>query len=172
MIMANNRMAIATFLLVSLSLSAFGEQRKEEQLDKLLQQRIEFIISKIELTEEEKEKFIPLYEEFQGKQVNLFKKSDRKANFKEEKNYTEEDYRKKNESYYNEKLERATLDRVYYERLKIILPESKIYNLNKAERAYKHDLLRQVRNKRNENTTTTPQGKTTPATTPSSIKNK
>jgi len=145
-------MAIATFLFVSLSVSAFGEQKKQEQLDKLLQQRTEFIISKIGLTEEEKEKFIPLYEEFQEKQINLFEKNNRNvANNKDEKNYTEEDFRKKNESYFNEKLDRATLDRIYYEKFREILPESKIYNLYKAEKAYKHDLLKQVENKKKDN---------------------
>ena len=146
-------MAIATFLFM-LSVSAFGEHRKQEQMDRLLQQRIEFITSKIELTEEEKEKFVPLYEEFQEKQISSFEKNNRReANCKEEKNYTEEDFRKKNESYFNEKLERATLDRIYYEKLREILPESKIYNLYKAEKAYRRDLLRQVKNQKRENMT-------------------
>ena len=63
----------------------------------------------------------------------------------------EEDYREMNEFYTNEKLNNATLDKVYYEKFRKILTESKIYNMFQAEKSYRHDLIKQVKNRGKEN---------------------
>ena len=143
------KLTTTIFFLSALIYSSFAEEKKQERLDELLQERTEYICSKIGLTPEEKEKFIPLYIEFQKKRMSMYEKDNLfhcKKN-KEKKSYTEEDYREMNEFYTNEKLNNATLDKVYYEKFREILPESKIYNMFQAERAYKHDLIKRVENK-------------------------
>ncbi len=145
-----NKRLTAVFFLLSSFLCSFAEDKKQEKLDELLQRRAEYICSKIGLTPEEKEKFMPLYNEYQEKKMDLFEKDnlDRLRKRKEKKSsYTEEEYREVNESYINEKLDRSTLDRIYYEKFREILPESKIFNMFQAERLYKHDLIKQVENK-------------------------
>ncbi|MDR1729225.1 MAG: hypothetical protein LBR52_00995 [Prevotellaceae bacterium] len=143
--------------------NAFAKSDKQERMNELLQKRTEYISSKIGLTPEENVKFISLYNEFQQKRMELFKKNDigmRKK--KENKNsFTEQDYQKINEAYINEKLNKATLDRVYYEKFKEILPESKIFAMFQAERLYRQDLIKQVENKgkRKGKTKTTPTNK-------------
>ena len=145
----NRQLTIITFLL-GFFISSFAEDRKQERLGEFLQKRTEYISSKIGLTPEEKEKFVPLYNEFQEKRMNLFEKDDLGyLNKRKDKksSLTERDYREINESYTNEKLNRATLDKIYYEKFREILPESKIFNMFQAERLYRHDLIKQVENK-------------------------
>jgi len=152
-----NKQLIAVVFLLSSFCSSFAEGEKQERLNELLQKRTEYICSKIGLTPEEKEKFIPLYNEFQRKRMDLFEKDDLGLKKREEKktSFTEQDYRKMNEFYINEKLNKATLDRIYYEKFKEILPESKIFNMFQAERLYRHDLIKQVENKGKTKTTST-----------------
>ena len=139
------KLTTTIFFLSALIYSSFAEEKKQERLDELLQERTEYICSKIGLTPEEKEKFVPLYIEFQQKRLSMYEKDFKKK--KDIKSYTEEDYREMNEFYTNEKLNNATLDKIYYEKFREILPESKIYNMFQAERAYKHDLIKRVENK-------------------------
>ena len=145
----NKRLTAAIFLLSSF-INSFAEDKKQERLEELLQKRTEYICSKIGLTPEEKEKFAPLYDEFQEKRMNLFEKDDLgylKRKKDKKSSFTEQDYREINESYTNEKLNNATLERIYYEKFREILPESKIFNMFQAERSYRHDLIKQVENK-------------------------
>ncbi len=145
------------FLLGCFFCNAFAQDNKQERMQALLQKRTEYICSKIGLTTEEKAKFVPLYNEFQQKRMELFQKDDlgmRKK--KENKNsFTEQDYQKINEAYISGKLNKATLDRVYYEKFKEILPESKIFAMLQAERLYRQDLMKQVENKGKARTTST-----------------
>jgi len=146
------RLITTIFFLSALICSSFAEERKQERLDELLQERTEYIISKIDLTPEEREKFIPLYKEFQQKRMSMYEKDN--LHFKkkrEKKSYTEEDYREMNEFYTNEKLNNATLDKIYYEKFREILPESKIFNMFQAEKTYRRDLLKRVENKGKDN---------------------
>jgi len=145
-------LTIAVFLIGSFIYS-FAEEKKQERLDELLQQQTEYICSKIDLTPEEKEKFTPLYNEYQAKRMVMFEKNE-VGHFKKirgRKSYTEAEYQQINEAYINEKLNRATLERIYYEKFREILPESKIYHIFHAEKLYKQDLIKQVENKGREN---------------------
>ena len=143
----------ATIFFLSSLICSFAEEKKQERLEGLLHERTEFICSKIGLTPEEKEKFIPLYNEFQNKRMSMYEKDNlfHFGNKKGKKSYTEEDYREMNEFYTNERLTNATLDKVYYEKFREILPESKIYNMFQAEKSYRHDLIRQLENRGKEN---------------------
>ena len=147
------RLITTIFFLSALIYSSSAEEKKQERLDELLQERTEYISSKIDLTPEEREKFIPLYKEFQQKRMSMYEK-DNLYHFKkkkEKKSYTEEDYREINEFYTNEKLNNATLDKIYYEKFREILPESKIFNMFQAEKTYRRDLLKRVENRGKDN---------------------
>ena len=142
------RLTTTIFFLSAFMYSSFAEEKKQERLEELFQERTEYICSKMGLTLEEKEKFIPLYEEFQQKRMSLYEKDNLfHLKKKKDKFYTEEDYREINEFYTNEKLNNATLDKIYYEKFREILPESKIFNMFQAEKTYRHDLLKRVENK-------------------------
>jgi len=139
----------AIIFLLGFFCNAFAEGDRQARLNDLLQKRTEYICSKIGLTAEEKAKFAPLYTEFQQKRMELFQNDDlglRKRR-EDKSSFTEQDYRAINESYINEKLNKAALDRTYYEKFRAILPESKIFAMFQAERMYRHDLIRQVENK-------------------------
>jgi hypothetical protein len=143
------KLTATIFFLSALIYSSFAEEKKQERLDELLQERTEYICSKIGLTPEEKEKFVPLYKEFQQKRMGMYEK-DNRFHFKkinEKKSYTEEEYREMNEFYTNEKLNNATTDKIYYEKFREIIPESKIYGMFQAEKAYRRDLIKRVENK-------------------------
>jgi len=148
---------IAVVFLLGFFGNAFADGDKQKRMNELLQKRTEYICSKIGLTPQEKEKFVPLYNEFQQKRMELFHKDDfglRKR--KEDKSsFTEQDYREINESYIDEKLKKASLDRVYYEKFREILPESKIFAMFEAERLYRQVLMKQVENRGQGRTKTT-----------------
>lgn len=126
---------------------SYAENGRQERFEEILQNRIEYISTKIELTKDEKEKFVPVYKEFQEKRMSSFQKNDKGFRQKEIKQYTEDDYQTINEAYINNKLNRATLDRVYYEKFKEFLPESKIHKMFQAEKEYKNELLKQLEKK-------------------------
>ncbi len=147
---------ISIIILLGFFCNAFAQSNnKQERMSELLQKRTEYICSEIGLTPQEKEKFVLLYNEFQQKRMELFQKDNlRSKKKKDDKNsFTEEDYKKINEAYVNEKLNKATLDRLYYEKFREILPESKIFAMFQAERSYRQKLMKQVENKGNIKTT-------------------
>ncbi len=152
----NTRLAAIIIFLTFLG-NIFAQDDKQKRMNELLQKRTEYICSKIGLTSEEKEKFVPLYNEFQQKRMELFRKDQLglKKRKKDKASFTEQDYQEINESYINEKLNKATQDRLYYEKFREILPESKIFAMFQAERLYRQDLMKQVENKGKKKKTST-----------------
>ena len=133
-------------------LGSYAQDSKKRQIRELVEDRIKYITSQVTLTKEESEKFIPLYREFQEKRVEAFMDASEWHKEVDTKAFTEDDFRKKNESYINDRLNKAALDRVYYEKFRKVLPESKIYEILKAEKNYKKVLLKKVENKGNQST--------------------
>ena len=139
-------------LLISLcwSFCSYAQDGKKKQMRAFVEDRIQYITSQVTLTKEESEKFIPLYKEYQEKRIEAFMNDASEQKNVDTKTFTEDDFRKKNESHVNNRLNKAALDRVYYEKFRKVLPESKIYEIINAEKNYKNVLLKKVENKGNQ----------------------
>jgi hypothetical protein len=131
-----------SFILLLSGMAADNNNKRQERLERILQKRTDFVISRIDLTPIEKEKFIPLYREYLGKKMTFINRRNRNVT-----PLSENEYRLKNETFINNQFNKASLDRIYYEKFREILPESKIYLLFQAEEAYKNELLKQIENR-------------------------
>jgi hypothetical protein len=125
-----------------MSASASDDSKRQEKLERILQKRTDFVVSKIDLTKKETEMFIPLYREYLEKRMIFINRREKSS-----PPTTEEEYRQKNDTYINNQLNKAALDRIYYEKFREVLPESKIYLLFQAEEAYKNELIKQIENR-------------------------
>lgn len=125
-----------------------GHEMDKKKIEEFLSKKIEYLVKEAELTEEEKAKFVPLYRKYEGEKFKMFKNAP-SGNMKigDESNMTEEDFKNRNEIIINERVNRAVLDRVYYERFREFLSEKKINKLYKAERAYKMVLMKELEEK-------------------------
>jgi len=112
----------------------------------MIEDKIEYIQTKMGLTEEEAENFIPLYKKYMEERFSTYENSplDNLDIPERKKKLSEADYKKINENYINGKINKALSAKLYYEKLQEILPESKIYKLYMAEKTYKYELLKRV----------------------------
>lgn len=139
---------IISLLLAFVATASYAEKENDEKSKEMLEFKTTYIVERMNLTKEESEKFIPIYERYTLEKFNSstespFNDFDSKAN----DDLSEEEYRKINDDFVNGRINRALSTKVYYERFREIIPESKIYKMQMAERDFKHELLRRVHNK-------------------------
>jgi len=136
-----------TSILLAFCLYSFSEKNSDDdRLDVMIEDKIEYIQTKMGLTEEEAENFIPLYKKYMEERFSTYENSplDNLDIPERKKKLSEADYKKINENYINGKINKALSAKLYYEKLQEILPESKIYKLYMAEKTYKYELLKRV----------------------------
>ena len=110
---------------------------RARMLEKLESQRIAFITNKLELTPDESAKFWPLYNEFSKKRQELKRE---KINSNDSDESIEENFDKEEKA--------LQLKKSYYERFKSAIPVSKIAKLEDAEREFKQEVLRTLKERR------------------------
>lgn len=110
---------------------------RARMLEKLESQRIAFITNKLELTPDESAKFWPLYNEFSKKRQELKRE---KINSNDSDESIEENFDIEEKA--------LQLKKNYYEKLKSVIPVSKIAKLEDAEREFKQEVLRTLKERR------------------------
>ena len=147
---------ILSLLLLSVSAISFAEKNEEEKIQEMVEEKTSYIIERMGLTPEETEKFVPIYKKYITERINTFDNSPfENFNYKEEKSMSEEEFKKINDAYVNGKVNRALSAKLYYERFREVIPESKIYKMLIAERDFKRELLKRVQNKGGQHKATT-----------------
>lgn len=147
---------ILSLLLAITATSSYAEKENEEKSMEMIEYKTDYVVERIGLTSEEAEKFIPLYKKYTLEKFNSSVESPfNDFDYKAKNNLTEEEYRKINDGFVNGRINRALSTKVYYERFREVIPESKIYKMQMAERDFKHELLKQVQKKGQCKTTTT-----------------
>ncbi len=117
---------------------------KKKIVAKIEAQKIAFITRILELTPEEAQKFWPLYNEYQAKEKELrpdFKK-------KRPKNITEKEANELIDSFFENEQKRLNLTKNYYNKFKMVLPATKVVKLHFAERRFKEELLKRIKERR------------------------
>ncbi len=120
---------------------------KEEAKKKIKALHKGFINDRLELTETEAEKFWPVYEEFKKKEKDIMKE----AHPRKKKPYsdmTEEEARTLLEKRLESEEKIIQLRKEYVSRFLEILPAKKVILLHRAERDFKKEVLRRMKDKK------------------------
>ena len=104
-----------------------------------------YITEKAGLTAEEAAKFFPIYFELQDRKKALNDDAWKLLRQGKEENTTEEQYNEIMEGVYEARIAAARLDKTYYERFKKVLPNKKIYLVQRSEVRFNRDLLKGMR---------------------------
>ena len=132
----------------------FASFPDKEKFAEILDERSEYILSNIGLTQDELEAFAPVYKEYQLKRMELYgghrlnrctQPEQQEAYFEE---LSEDECQTLNERYMQNKVKRAELDFSFYQKFKTMISEKKIFKLYSLEKKYKKELLKQVKEKR------------------------
>lgn len=118
-------------------------RQREQWFTEMRRYKADFIAKELELTEDQKEKFVPLYEEMDERMAKVgeeARKMEKSVNKKGEK-ATNEDYEKAAELLYNSKSREAAIEMEYYDKFKLILTKKQLFNLKGAERKFTRQLM-------------------------------
>ena len=136
----------ATLLLISLTLSAQPGRSREERQEKIEAYKIAFFTEKLQLTPEESKAFWPLYNQFESEREALRKRYD-------QDNVRIELMSDKEVAAYLEKSiemeeQQVKLRKDYLGRFQEVLPIRKVALLQRIDREFKVELLREIRERR------------------------
>jgi hypothetical protein len=119
--------------------------QKQDNYKMLQQKRVEFLITKLNLTVEESQKFWPLYNEYYERKHDL--SIENRARFGDHEHLsqgTEEDYLKALNGLFDYKTKQEQLFQTYYKKYLQVLSAEKVYQLYRYEEEFNKMLLRQL----------------------------
>ena len=145
--MKSKIIVLSVFIFILTSVFAQKNQNKRT-FDDFKAQKIALISERTQLTPEEAQHFWPVYNELQQKKSELHKKN-RQQN-KDLSGLSEADFEKMNEDKIEMEIEKARFEKEYYLKFKQILPSQKIYQLYKAEKEFKRELLSSIQKRKKE----------------------
>lgn len=120
-----------------LSSTAVAQGRRMNMAD-FEKRKMEYIKKEAALTQEESDRYFPLYNELSKKKFELHKQHrDKVENMKQSNaNMSDEEYRQLLDNDVDVKLKEAELDKQYSERLEKALSPEKLYRAQQAERKF------------------------------------
>ncbi len=114
-------------------------EARQRMKEKLEAQRVAFITNRLDLTADESSRFWPIYNEFAKKRMEI--KKDNKSDLENNPDENIEDQLEKEEKILD-------LKKIYYEKLKAVIPPSKIAQLEEAERQFKVEIIRALKQRK------------------------
>lgn len=143
-------MKIILFLLgILLNISVFAQEGKlsEEKRKEFEAQKVAFFTQQLDLTPPEAAVFWPLYNEMQKKIRELEGEMRKRSHvIRETKNLKEEDYKEAVAKMLADGQKAANLKKEYYVRIMQVIPASKVWKLDDAERKFHRQLFDRLRN--------------------------
>jgi hypothetical protein len=126
-----------------------GPGLKSQKRKEIKEMQIKYIIDKLQLTDKEKEQFIPLYKKFSDEREKLYsEKHKTMRNFKQNSlNLSDKDLLNISDKIIDIDLKLAQLNKEYNEKYKKVLPPIKIILLHQAENEFKRELIRKMHHK-------------------------
>lgn len=138
--MKKNKIFLLCFMLLTMILStkAFAQDQKKMNVADFEKRKMEFIIKEAGLTDEEAQKFFPIFNELTQKKFSLHKgHRDIIEKIKnEKKNISDDEYKRMLENDTEVKLKEAELDKAYSSKLEEVLSPEKLYKAQQAERKF------------------------------------
>ncbi len=140
---------ISAFAL-SISLLANAQPPSEEKIKEIEERRTEFVITFMKLTPDEAQKFRPFYKQYLEdlRKIRQKRKEFRQSLKKKGNNLTEEEAKQSIEQWLKLEEEKQALIRKYYTTIfPQAIPHSKLIMLPVAERKFKKELLKELKDK-------------------------
>ena len=141
-------------VLIFLSFSQIGwtQQMRDMQSRKsdIEVQKVSFITSELELTPQQAKDFWPLYNDYRSELQELRRagKQDYNPRRDSDKEFSDEEWDKIMKGEFALDRQKIDLDEKYYELYKTVLPVSKVSGLYAAERDFKRELLKTLKENR------------------------
>ena len=141
------------FLILSFGVSTYAQGIESEKLDRINAQKVAFFTQHLQLSTAEAEIFWPVYNEYQQKRNEI-----QIARRESHKNYTlykgtlsDKEIEKIADEFVELSIKEADLLAGYHNKFKEILPVRKVMKLYEVEIQFKNYLLRQIRNRQEQN---------------------
>lgn len=136
-------LAIVILLPTAVSAQKPSERDRKTWMKEMQQYKNEFMTRKLELTDEQKAKFLPLYDRMES-EVRAVNEQTMKMerDIKKNKEATDLEYEKLAEAQFELKAREAKIELKYLKEFKAILKPSQLVKLKKAERDFSRQLMK------------------------------
>jgi len=119
--------------------------------EKIKAMKIAFITEKLDLTSDEAQKFWPVYNQYDDQKEVIFKeKREMRKAQKEASELSDGEIEQKILTHFELEQKQLDLEKAYYSKFKAVLPVKKVGKLYVAEDAFKRELLRKMKDQRQE----------------------
>ena len=121
-----------------------SDKERSEWMAQMQNYKKEYIVKAVQLSDEQKAKFIPLYDSMENELRALGKDVRKavKAVSEKKSTATDADYSKAVEVMYNSKTREAAVEKKYYAKFKAILTARQLYELKSAENRFTREMMR------------------------------
>jgi 5'-deoxynucleotidase YfbR-like HD superfamily hydrolase len=136
------RLIISLLLNILLALPLFAQEAKQDRVKKIEALRAAYITKKMDLSPEEAQKFWPVYNEYQGEISGLYRQ--KRQNQLSKKNDSKEALTQDLD--YDTKI--LNVRKEYQKEFSKILPSDKVMALYQAEREFREELIKELRERR------------------------
>lgn len=143
------RSTILFFILVLFSsVSSFAQNNnvdKKKWLKEIQEYKHEFLIKELDLTKEQQEKFLPMYDEMDCKirQVNDQARDYQRKVRQMKDNATELEYEKAAEAQFEVRSKEGEIEKAYFSKFKTVLTPKQLFRLKHAEWKFTKELMHQ-----------------------------
>jgi hypothetical protein len=139
-------LAISLAFIATAAFSQESRPRFKENMEKIQAERVSYLTNQLDLTVQEAEKFWPLYNEYLQMREDLFmtRRNQMPRGF-DPGQLPEEDLEKMFNSILDQEIKLAELKKVYYLKIREILPVKKVLMLHRAEQDFMNHMLNQIR---------------------------
>ncbi len=137
---------LITFSVFTLHAQGFRELPKIKEMQ---DQKWQYIVQEAGLTEKEALKVQPIFMEYEQAVWNLMEKNRPFLMGHERVNVNEKpDFAKMNENFVNTELQKAQLLKTYYQKLRKLISDEKIFKMGAAERSFRKELVKDWQGRR------------------------
>jgi len=127
-----------------------GQGMNAQRRKEIKEMQLKFIINKLQLTNKEKNEFVPLYKKYSSEREKLFmEKHKTMQNFRQHSlNMSDEELLALSDKFVDINLQLAQLNKQYNEKFKKVLLPVKIILLYQAENEFKRELIKKMQHKK------------------------
>lgn len=138
---------LVVLALMVINLSAQKRQPKGEMQQKMAEQQATFLVKKLELSEAESQKFLPVYNEYKAE----LQKNRAAQQFDFSKDLSDKDAEAQLNAMLNMRAKEIEIQRAYINRFKAVIPVQKIGMVFRSDREYKQGVMKNMKKRNHQN---------------------
>ena len=137
-------------LLILFSVQSFAQPDASRKREEIKKKKYAFIMKELQLTEKEKQEFMPLYKEYDGKREEMHEQRRKMMKHfrRNSLNMSDDELNKLIDDFVEADIKLAELSKIYTNKFKEVIPPMKIILLHHAENEFKKNLLKHVHKNR------------------------